>query len=71
MTGLARRRTLPKPLDPKKKREGPRRDPDTGMYVRSRSRRVGRQTPTRAYVPEPSCLPLEYWRMDSPSAYRS
>lgn len=32
---------------------------------------VGRQTPIRVYVPVPSCLPLEYWRMNSPSAYRS
>ncbi len=31
----------------------------------------GRQTRVRAYVPVPSCLPPEYWRMNSPSAYRS
>ncbi len=44
----------------------------SGDLGQGRPRQAGKgQTFTRLYVPVPSCLPLEYWRINSPSAYRS
>ncbi|MFE9492507.1 hypothetical protein ACFYNF_39935 [Streptomyces sp. NPDC006641] len=45
------------------------RDASRATWAREDRVMQGRgQTFTRSYVPVPSCLPLEYWRINSPSA---